>query len=66
MPKFDLGNDKTGVLPGKYVHFPRMTAPGHREARLFDQAAMAQRHERLGVEDRNWTFDLQPTQLGLL
>ncbi len=63
MPKFDLGDDKADIFTGKDVHFPVMTLPGHCEARLFDQAAVTQRHERFSIENRNWILNLKSTQI---
>ena len=49
MVQLDLGDDEACIVAPEHVHFPRMLAPGDDEAGLFNQAAMAQWQERLGV-----------------
>jgi hypothetical protein len=48
--KLDLGDDEPVIVSGEHIDFPAVFAPGHDEACLFDQAAMAQRQERFGIE----------------
>src|SRR5262245_22722513 len=66
MAELDLGDDETAVVTGEHVHFPRMLLPRDDEARLFNQAAIAQREERLRVEYGDGVLDLEATQLGSL
>src|SRR5262245_50573042 len=66
MAELDLGDEETAVVTGEHVHFPRMLFPRDDHPCLFNQAAIAQREERLGVEQRNRIFDFEAAQLGSL
>ena len=49
--ELDLGDDEPVIVSGEHIDFPAVFSPGHDEACLFDQTAMAQRQERFGIQD---------------
>src|SRR5262249_39390859 len=63
VPHLDLGNDQAGVLAGEHVDLPVEIAPGHDVTLLLDDRSLAQRQQRLGFQDRDWIFKLEPAQI---
>ena len=61
--QLDLGDDEAGIVAGEHVDLPGEVAARQAIARLLDDRALAQGHQRLGLEDGDRILQLEPAQL---